>query len=154
MIPALVVVVAVLLQLILVNRLPLPGGGMPDLVLLAVVGVAMMRGPAMGAAIGFCSGLLVDVVPPTAHVAGEYAFVLTVVGFLAGRGLGGVVPTVVACILAAPLLAAVVGGLVGEQGVTLAAVAVKAPVTVVYTLVAAPVVIWAVTRGKQPRYAV
>ncbi|MFI6291628.1 rod shape-determining protein MreD [Nonomuraea sp. NPDC050790] len=154
MIAVLVVVAAVLLQLILVNRLPLPGGGMPDLVLLAVVGVAMTRGPAMGAAIGFCSGLLVDVVPPTAHVAGEYAFVLTVVGFLAGRGMGGVVPTVVACVLAAPLLAAVVGALVGEQGVTPAALAVKAPVTVVYTLVVAPVVIWAVTRGKQPRYAV
>ncbi|WP_157246515.1 rod shape-determining protein MreD [Nonomuraea typhae] len=153
MIAVLVVLATVLVQLTLVNRLPLPAGGVPDLVLLAVVGVAMLRGPVAGAVIGFCSGLLVDVVPPVAHVAGEYAFVLTVVGFLAGRGLGGVVSTVMACVLVAPLLAAAVGGLIGEEGVTLEALVARAPVTVMYTLVAAPVVIWAVTRGKQPRYA-
>jgi rod shape-determining protein MreD len=149
MIPALIVAVAVLLQLVLVNRLPLPAGGAPDLVLLAVIGVSMGRGPAAGAVIGFVTGLLVDLVPPAAHVMGEYTFVLTLVGYLAGRGVGGQVTTVVTCVLAAPVVAAAVGGLIGEQGVTLAAIAAKAPVAVVYTLVVAPAVIWLLTRGKQ-----
>ncbi|WP_327090537.1 rod shape-determining protein MreD [Nonomuraea sp. NBC_01738] len=149
MISVLVVVVAVLLQLMLVNRLPLPGGAAPDLVLLAVAAVAMARGPAMGAVIGFSAGLLVDVVPPTAHAMGEYAFVLTVIGFLAGRGLGNPVTTIVACVLVAPLLEAAVGGLVGEPGVSMAALVTQASVTVVYTLVAAPLVVWLTTRVKQ-----
>ena len=58
---AVVIVAAVLAQVMLVNRLPLPAGGAPDLVLLAVVGVAVLRGPAAGAVIGFCTGLLVDI---------------------------------------------------------------------------------------------
>lgn len=153
MIPALVVTAAVLLQMMLVNRLPLPAGGTPDLVLLAVVGVAMLRGPAAGAVIGFCTGLMLDIVPPTAHVVGEYAFVLTVIGFLAGRGVGRPVTTVVACVLAAPLLTVAVGGLTGEPGVTLPSMIVQAPVAIVYTLVAAPLVIWLITRGRQPGYA-
>jgi rod shape-determining protein MreD len=45
---AVVIVAAVLAQVMLVNRLPLPAGGAPDLVLLAVVGVAVLRGPAAG----------------------------------------------------------------------------------------------------------
>ncbi|WP_049577133.1 rod shape-determining protein MreD, partial [Nonomuraea sp. SBT364] len=84
----LVVPLALLLQVMLVNRLPLPAGGTPDLVLLAVVAVALLRGPAAGAVIGFVTGLVVDVVPPTAHVAGLSGFGLGLVGYLAGGGAG------------------------------------------------------------------
>ncbi|WP_336216451.1 rod shape-determining protein MreD [Nonomuraea sp. LPB2021202275-12-8] len=152
---AVVVVAALLVQLMLVNRLPLPAGGAPDLVLLAVVGVALVRGPVAGAVIGFGSGLLVDIVPPTAHVAGLYAFVFALVGYLAGRGAGGQVTTVVLCVLLAPLLAAAVGGLLSDPRVTIATLTEQVPVTIVYTLVVAPVVIWLTSRARQqPRYTI
>lgn len=153
MIAALVVFCALLLQVTLVNRLPLPADGAPDLVLLAVIGAALIRGPAAGAVIGFCAGLVVDVMPPSAHVVGQYAFTLAVVGYLAGRGVGGVVTTVIVCVLAAPLLAAAVSGLIGDPRVTPASLAAQLPITAIYTLLLAPPMIWLTTRGRQLRYA-
>lgn len=153
MIAAVVVVCALLLQVTLVNRLALPAGGAPDLVLLAVIGAAVVRGPAAGAVIGFCAGLVVDVVPPSAHVVGQYAFVLAVVGYLAGRGVGGVVTTVIVCVLVAPLLAAAVSGLIGDPRVTVASLAAQLPITAIYTLLLAPPMIWLATRGRQLGYA-
>lgn len=151
MIAALALVAAVLVQVMLVNRLPLPMGA-PDVVLLTVIGLALTRGPLAGAVLGFCGGLAADVIPPTAHVVGQYAFVYALIGFLAGRGIGGMVPTVIVCVLAAPPLAAAVGGLIGDSRVTLEAMAEVMPVTAVYTLLLAPVVVWLTTRGDR-RYA-
>lgn len=153
MIGGLVVVVALLAQVMLVNRLPLPAGGAPDLVLLAVVGVALGRGPVTGAVLGFFIGLLVDVVPPTAHLMGQYAFVFALVGYVAGRGAGGPATTVVLCVLMAPVLAAAVGGLIADPRVTLATLIGQVPVTIVYTLAVAPLAIWLATRSRQPRYS-
>lgn len=147
------VLAALLVQFMLVNRLPLPAGGAPDLVLLAVVGAALTRGPAAGAMLGFGAGLLVDLAPPTAHVAGLYAFVFSLVGYLAGRGVGGRAVTVVVCVLLAPLLAAAVSGLLSDPRVTAATLTQQVPVTVVCTLVVAPVVVWLVSRGTRERYA-
>ncbi|WP_084963019.1 rod shape-determining protein MreD [Thermoactinospora rubra] len=146
MIAALTVVAAILLQVTVVNRVPLPGGGGPDLVLLAVVGLALTRGPVTGAVIGFCAGLLTDLAPPTAHVAGQYAFVFAAVGFLAGRGVRGMVPTVVVCVLVAPLLAAAIGGLIGDPRVTPDVLVRSLPASAVYTLLLAPPTVWLVTR--------
>jgi len=148
----LAVLAALLVQVMLVNRLHLPAGGTPDLVLLALVGVALVRGPVAGAVIGFCTGLVVDVAPPTAHVAGLYAFVFALVGYLAGRGSGGTVTTVVVCVLLAPLLAAAVGGLLSDPRVTVSTLTQQVPVTVAYTLIAAPVVIWLSTYRPRRRY--
>lgn len=153
MIAALVVFGALLLQVTLVNRLALPADGAPDLVLLAVIGAALVRGPATGAVIGFCAGLAVDVMPPSAHVVGQYAFALALVGFVAGRGVGGIVTTVIVCVLAAPLLAAAVSGLIGDPRVTLDSLAAQLPITAIYTLLLAPPMIWLTTRGRQLRYA-
>ncbi|MFI6321650.1 rod shape-determining protein MreD [Nonomuraea sp. NPDC050556] len=153
MIAAVVVVCALLLQVTLVNRLSLPADGAPDLVLLAVIGAAVVRGPAAGAVIGFCAGLVVDVMPPSAHVVGQYAFVLAVVGYLAGRGVGGVVTTVIVCVLVAPLLAAAVSGLIGDPRVTVASLTAQLPITAIYTLLIAPPMIWLATRGRQLGYA-
>ncbi|NUR83864.1 MAG: rod shape-determining protein MreD [Nonomuraea sp.] len=153
MIGALIVVAAVLVQVMLVNRVPLPAGAVPDLVLLAVVGVSLMRGPAAGTVIGFSAGLLADLMPPTAHLVGQYAFVLAIIGYVAGRGVGGPVTTVVLCVLAEPLLSAAVSGLVGDPRVTLGELTDRAPITVVYTLLLAPAVIWLTARGRAPGYA-
>ncbi|MCK2217913.1 rod shape-determining protein MreD [Actinomadura sp. ATCC 31491] len=153
MIGALCVLLALLVQVMLVNRLSLPAGGAPDLVLLAVIGAALMRGAVPGATLGFVAGLLVDIAPPGAHLVGQYAFVLALVGYVAGRGAGGPVTTVVLCVLVAPLLAAGVSLLIGDARVTMSTLTEEVPVTVVYTLLVSPIVIWLTTRSAQPRYS-
>ncbi|MBF8187798.1 rod shape-determining protein MreD [Nonomuraea sp. K274] len=153
MIGGLCVLLALLAQVMLVNRVPLPAGGAPDLVLLAVIGAALARGPVAGAVLGFFAGLLVDVMPPTAHLVGQYAFVLALVGYVAGRGAGGPVTTVVLCVLLAPLLAAAVGGLISDPRVTMATLTGYVPVTVVYTLLVSPIVIWLTARIGRPGYS-
>jgi rod shape-determining protein MreD len=77
--------VAVVVQLTVVNRLPLPGGTAPDLVLLLVAAVAVCTGPMTGLLTGFAGGLALDVAPPATHDAGEYALVFCLVGYFAAR---------------------------------------------------------------------
>src|SRR5690348_16148633 len=67
------------------NRLPLPGATQPDLVLLLVTAIAVVTGPATGAITGFAGGLALDIAPPTAHYAGEYALILCLAGYAAAR---------------------------------------------------------------------
>jgi rod shape-determining protein MreD len=77
--------VAVVVQLTVVNRLPLPGGTAPDLVLLLVAAVAVCTGPMTGLLTGFAGGLALDIAPPATHDAGEYALVFCLVGYFAAR---------------------------------------------------------------------
>ena len=60
-------------------------GVVPDLALVLVVVVAIVRGPEFAAVLGFGAGLLVDLAPPADHVAGRWALALVVVGYIAGR---------------------------------------------------------------------
>jgi rod shape-determining protein MreD len=76
---------AVIVQLTVVNRLPLPGGTAPDLVLLLVAAVAVSTSPMTGLLTGFAGGLALDVAPPATHYAGEYALVFCLVGYFAAR---------------------------------------------------------------------
>jgi rod shape-determining protein MreD len=76
---------AVIVQLTVVNRLPLPGGTAPDLVLLLVAAVAVSTSPMTGLLTGFAGGLALDVAPPATHDAGEYALVFCLVGYFAAR---------------------------------------------------------------------
>jgi rod shape-determining protein MreD len=75
--------VAVAVQLTVVNRLPLPVGTAPDLVLLLVAAVAVCTGPMTGLLTGFVGGLALDIAPPATHFAGEYALVFCLVGYFA-----------------------------------------------------------------------
>jgi rod shape-determining protein MreD len=77
--------VAVVLQLTVVNRLPLPGGTAPDLVLLLVTAVAVSTSPMTGLLTGFAGGLALDIAPPATHYAGEYALVFCLAGYFAAR---------------------------------------------------------------------
>ena len=77
--------VAVAVQLTVVNRLPLPGGIAPDLVLLLVTAVAVSTNPMTGLLTGFAGGLALDIAPPATHYAGEYALVFCLVGYFAAR---------------------------------------------------------------------
>ncbi|MDT0301197.1 rod shape-determining protein MreD [Streptomonospora wellingtoniae] len=82
---ALLVLAAVLVQTVVINRLPLPWGVAPDVVLLAVVAIALWSTPAAGAVTGFAAGLAVDVLPPADHEVGRTALLLCLAGYLVAR---------------------------------------------------------------------
>jgi rod shape-determining protein MreD len=58
-------------------------GGTPDLLLVVVVAVSLLRGPLVGAAVGFFAGLLVDVA--NLETLGVTSLLLTLVGYWIGR---------------------------------------------------------------------
>src|ERR1041384_2599417 len=114
------VVAAVALQLAVVNRMRVLGVA-PDLVGIIVAAVATRRGSQVGAAVGFCSGLLIALSLPTP--AGLAALAYTLVGDGVGRLTAGVLESapwvgpVVAGLgaLLATAIYVVVGGLVGQS---------------------------------------
>jgi rod shape-determining protein MreD len=79
---AVLVVVAVLLQVTVAVDFELLSGA-PDFVCVVLVSVALLRGAEVGALTGFCAGFLLDAV--TGQPMGLSCFVLTAVGFAAGR---------------------------------------------------------------------
>ena len=78
---AVTLVTALLLQLAVVGRLPLPGAA-PDLLLVVVVGFALAEGPFSGVVSGFVAGLLADAVSD--HQLGRLALAYVVAGFITG----------------------------------------------------------------------
>jgi rod shape-determining protein MreD len=58
-------------------------GGAPDLLLVTIIAVGLMRGSVVGAVAGFGGGLVVDLV--TLDTLGLTSLVLTLAGFWAGR---------------------------------------------------------------------
>lgn len=81
---ATLLVLTALLQGAVVERLPWPGQGEPQLVALGVAAVALAAGPRVGAVTGFSTGLLLDLLPPASHALGQWAFVLCLLGYLLG----------------------------------------------------------------------
>jgi rod shape-determining protein MreD len=77
-----VLFVAAMLQVVIVSSLAL-GGGAPDLLLVTVVVLGLLRGSIPGAVFGFAGGLVVDVL--TLETLGITSLVLTLAGFWAGR---------------------------------------------------------------------
>src|SRR5262249_24356458 len=84
LIGAVVVTLAVLLQLAVVDRIAFPGGTGPNLVLLAVAALALPTGPMAGSITGFCVGLALDVAPRGGHYVGQEALVFCLVGYACG----------------------------------------------------------------------
>jgi rod shape-determining protein MreD len=77
-----VVFVAALVQVVVVSSM-LVSGGTPDLLLVVVVALGLLRGSIPGAVLGFVGGVVVDVV--TLGTLGVTSLVLTLAGFWAGR---------------------------------------------------------------------
>jgi rod shape-determining protein MreD len=77
-----VVFVAAMLQVVVVSSLAISGGA-PDLLLVSVVALGLLRGSVPGAAFGFTGGLIVDLL--TLETLGITSLVLTLAGFWAGR---------------------------------------------------------------------
>ncbi|NJP99413.1 rod shape-determining protein MreD [Streptomyces zingiberis] len=119
---AVLVVVALVVQVSVLARLQLPGA-VPDLTLLVVLGLALVYGHVGGALVGFSAGLLADLAPPADHAVGRYALVLCVVGYLTGlakpesgrlRSATAPLAAVVLAAVGTTLLYAGVGALVGD----------------------------------------
>jgi len=145
--------VALLAQVTFVNRLALPGGAGPDLVLLAVVALALTGGPLAGMLTGFLAGLALDVAPPASHTIGQYALVFCLVGYACGRlaALGEASPALYVGISAAAAAAgaalhAVLGVMLSDPEVTWAAVRHVLPPSLIYDVILSPFVLYAVVR--------
>ncbi len=146
-------VAALLVQLTIVNGLPLPGGGAPDLVLLCVVAIGLTGGPDIGVIAGFCAGLALDLAPPASQVVGQYALVFCLVGYGCGR-MRNVLRHSALLAMVVAALAAVVGEILAA-GVSLvldgpqAGLSTLAHVlasSILYDIVLTPVVLFAVVR--------
>jgi rod shape-determining protein MreD len=74
--------VAALLQVVIFSSIVIEGGA-PDVLLVVVVSLGLLRGSVPGAALGFLGGLIVDVV--TLGTLGVTSLILTLAGFWAGR---------------------------------------------------------------------
>ncbi|MFC4061000.1 rod shape-determining protein MreD [Planomonospora corallina] len=144
-----------IVQVTFVNRLPLPGDAVPDLVMLGVVGYALARGARRGAVMGFAAGLLGDVVPPVAHEVGQYALVLCLIGFVAGRWAESrpeAGPAVAAgCAALGPVVAVVIGVVFGGAAAGVVVLAGSLPSVMLYNLLAAPLMVWMMTRVARGR---
>lgn len=141
---------ALLVELAVLARLPLPGAT-PDLVLLVVVALALCWGPGTGATTGFAAGLALDVVPPADGAIGQWALVLCLVGYVAGlartpaEGTASVPLAVVAgAVVASALLYAGTAGLAADPRVTWPLVLQMLPSALLYDLTLTPFVVWAV----------
>jgi rod shape-determining protein MreD len=142
-----VVLTALVVQAVIVNRLNLPGGW-PDLPLIVVVAFALVEGPTYGVVLGFSTGLAADLLPPADHTLGRLALAYAVVGYIAGliedveeRSVLTTVAVVALASGAAVILFAAVGGLVGDNRITAHAVASSLVATVIYDVVLAPFVV-------------
>jgi rod shape-determining protein MreD len=81
---ALVLVILAIAQVSLVNFLPTPWA-VPDLVVVAVLAVAIARGPLIGGLVGAGAGLILDLIPPAAGPLGGWMLVLALAGAVVGR---------------------------------------------------------------------
>jgi rod shape-determining protein MreD len=79
---AAIVFVAAMLQVVVVSSVAVAGGA-PDLLLVSVVVLGLLRGSVPGAVAGFSGGLIVDLL--TLETLGITSLVLTLAGFWAGR---------------------------------------------------------------------
>ncbi|MDP9395608.1 MAG: rod shape-determining protein MreD [Actinomycetota bacterium] len=144
------VTVALLVQLSVLARLPLPGAT-PDLVTLVVVGLALVHGPGFGAGAGFGAGLALDLVPPADHAIGRWAFALTLAGYLVGllrddADRSAVIPVVAsaAATAGATLVFTGLGALLGDPRVAWSSVAAVLPSAAAYATLLSPFVVAAV----------
>jgi rod shape-determining protein MreD len=140
-----VVFVAAMVQTVLVSSLVL-GGGAPDLLLVVVISLGLLRGSVSGAAFGFTGGLVVDLL--TLETLGVTSLVLTLAGFWAGRytettGRGrrlAPLPAVAVITVLAGVFAFVLHYMLGEDVVARhALVTVLIPTLVANLLLALPV---------------
>ena len=151
LLPVVLLLVAVVVQLTVLDRLPLPGGVAPDLVLLVVVALALNSGPMTGMICGFCAGLALDIAPPSGHLIGLYALVLCLLGYFCGLVSTELESSVLLPLAASAVgaaagaaLYAAVGIVLGNPDVTGPAVRHVLPLSVFYDVLLSPFVLFGV----------
>jgi rod shape-determining protein MreD len=142
-----VITLAVVLQVAVFSVISVDGV-VPNLALLVVVAAALVRGPEFAALLGFLSGLVIDLAPPSDHVAGRWALALVVVGYLAGRvrhdaGSSAIAAliTVAACSFVGTSIFALSGMLLQDPAVPVGEALRVIPVAVLYDVLVAPFVL-------------
>ena len=153
------VAVAVVVQLTVLDRIAFPGGAGPDLVLLAVAALALASGPMAGALIGFWAGLALDVAPPGSHFVGQDALVFCLIGYACGlladdsSGDGATdaghtalfeIVVVAAGAICGEALGALLGVMLSDPRVTWPAITRVLPAALVYDVLLAPFMLYAV----------
>jgi rod shape-determining protein MreD len=73
-------------------------GIVPNLCLLVVVAAALTVEAPFALVLGFTAGLVLDLAPPSDHIAGRWALALTIAAFLAARVRQEVKPTALAVV--------------------------------------------------------
>jgi rod shape-determining protein MreD len=148
--------VALLLQLTLLDQLPLPGGVSPDLLLLVVVALALSNGPTLGLITGFGAGLALDIAPPSNHLIGVYALVFCLVGYFCGLVAADLENSVLLPLAASAVgaaggaaLYAVAGVFLGNPDVTGQSVRHVLPLSVAYDVLLSPFVLYAVALASR-----
>jgi rod shape-determining protein MreD len=139
-------VTALLLQSVVLTRLPLPGAT-PDLLLVVVIALAMRGGPVTGVVAGFSAGLGWDLISPADGPVGGWALIYLLIGLLAGRvshpedrpalEVLGIVAGLCALSVAGYAL---LGWFLGDPRVMLSAVAAAAAAAALYGAVLTPFV--------------
>ena len=151
---AIILVALALVQVSLVGFLPTPWA-VPDLVVVAVLALAIARGPLAGGLAGAGAGLVLDLIPPASGPLGGWMLVLA----LTGAALGRVAETYQPGPFTAMLLLAIAAG-----AVVLARAAVlwfagssvgpwvlgAAVASAAWALVLAPLALLLVTRSTRP----
>lgn len=139
---SLLVFVTAIVQSVLVSSLVM-GGGAPDVLLLVVISLGLLRGSVAGAFAGFAGGIVVDLL--TLDTLGLTSLVLTLAGFWAGRygettargqRLPALVSAAVITVLAG-IFAFVLRYVLGEDVVAQQALVTSLPPTLLLNLVLA-----------------
>jgi rod shape-determining protein MreD len=146
---------AILIQLTVLDNVRLPGGAGPDLVLVVVVALGLTGGPLEGMLGGFCAGLALDVAPPATHLVGQYALVFCLVGYAAGRVGSNLdesawvpIGVVAAGSALGELLFALTGMIFGNLDITWSAIGQVLPASVLYDVLLSPFVLYVVVRAR------
>lgn len=146
-ITAVFMVLAIALQSAVMTRWNLPGA-VPDLLLVMVAAFAMRQLPVHGAILGFLSGLLLDIAPPSDGLIGLSAFSLTIVGYAAAtfrtdfnRSVFGPVLYCGAAGAVVVMLHALLGGLLGDPTISIARTPWLALTSAIYCTLLATIVI-------------
>jgi rod shape-determining protein MreD len=149
--PPVLIFIGILVQLTLLDGLRLPGGGVPDLVLVLVAALAMAQGPLAGLVIGFAAGLCLDLAPPGSALIGQYALVFCLVGWVAGRLSGAArrSPLRLALLMggvvaAAEAVVAALGRALVPAEVSVAEIRSVLPASILYDLLLCPFVLYIV----------
>jgi rod shape-determining protein MreD len=146
---------AIVVQLTVLNGLRLPGSGVPDLVLVLVAALAVVSGPLRGTVTGFIAGLCLDLAPPGSAVLGEYALAFCLVGWAAGKLSGlaarsalGLLAILAVVVAAGEAVAAGISLGLDPAQVSLADVRHVLPYSVAYDLLILPFAVGVAVRAQ------